>query len=104
MPLDASAGGAAYVDELGCAADLRTQLGALAGSGGGGAWWEVAMHLDVDPVQSLLHMARAHVLIASDSSFSLIAAVLSRGLVLSRAGWRRFPHAARAGKAACSTP
>ena len=55
------------------------------------------MHLDVDPVQSLLHMAKAHVLVASDSSFSLVAAVLSRGLVLARAGWRRFAPAARAG-------
>ena len=55
------------------------------------------MHLDVDPVRSLLHMAKAQVLIASDSSFSLIAAVLSRGLVLIRDGWRRFPQGARDG-------
>ena len=36
-------------------------------------------------------------LIASDSSFSLLAAVLSRGVVLAREGWRRFPRAARDG-------
>ena len=34
---------------------------------------------------------------ASDSSFSLLAAVLSKGLVLSRSGWRRFSSGATDG-------
>ena len=101
VPLDASRHGAAYVDELGCAADLRAQLATLvsaeAAAGGKTPQWELRMHLDADPVVSVLHMSRAHVLIASDSSFSLIAAVLSRGLVLARDGWRRFANEARAG-------
>ena len=95
------ASGAAYVDELGCSADLHAQLAALRGDSGRSTSrttrWEVRMHLDVDPVQSILHMAKADVLIASDSSFSLVAAVLSNGLVLSRGGWRRFAPAAREG-------
>ena len=57
MPLDATARAAAYVDELGCAADLRTQLGALVGGPSGSTMaqtrWSLTMHLDVDPVQSL---------------------------------------------------
>ena len=55
------------------------------------------MHLDVDAVATLLHLSRAHVLVASDSSFSLLAAVLSRGLVLSMRSWKRFPESARRG-------
>ena len=102
VPLDATKRGAEYVDELGCAADLRAQLEALLAidrtvTHREASAWEVRMHLDVDPVRSLLHMAKAQVLIASDSSFSLIAAVLSRGLVLIRDGWRRFPQGARDG-------
>jgi hypothetical protein len=92
VPRDSS--GAEYVDELGCASSLAEQLAALAG---GRSDWAVRMHLDVDPVQTLLHMASASALIASDSSFSLVAGVLSRGLVISRRGWRRFPPDARAG-------
>ena len=97
---------AEYVDELGCEASLRSQLAALAdtttstSTGKAAAAlpeWSVEMHLDVDPVASLLHMAKADVLIASDSSFSLIAAILSHGLVLSRSGWKRFGKEARAG-------
>ena len=128
--------------QLGCAASLRAQLAALAGEEWVGGW-EVRMHLDTDPVQSLLHMvkgcgsngrlpascrlppaarcplpticfhpepeghvgrspiarpqASAHALIASDSSFSLLAAVLSRGMVLSRGGWKRFAEGASRG-------
>ena len=84
------------MDELGCAASLRAQLAALAGGEEEGGW-EVRMHLDADPVQSVLHMASAHALIASDSSFSLLAAVLSRGIVLSREGWKRFAESASRG-------
>ena len=36
-------------------------------------------------------------LVASDSSFSLAAAVLSHGLVLARRGWKRFPDGATKG-------
>ena len=43
------------------------------------------------------YLARARVLIASDSSFSLAAAVLSHGLVLHRDGWKRFAPAATSG-------
>ncbi len=97
--------GAPYVDELGCAASLHEQLAQLASADGSAAglaalsWpqWTLRMHLQADPVASLLHMAKADVLIASDSSFSLAAAVLSSGLVLSRAGWKRFPSGARQG-------
>ena len=90
--------GAPYVDELGCATSLREQLVRLVGIHPP-AWphWTLQMHLEVDPVASLLHMVKADVLIASDSSFSLAAAVLSSGLVLSRAGWKRFPRGARQG-------
>ena len=55
------------------------------------------MHVDTDTVATFLHLARADVLIASDSSFSLAAAVLSRGIVLSMGKWRRFPPVATAG-------
>ena len=43
--------------QLGCAASLRAQLAALAGEEWVGGW-EVRMHLDTDPVQSLLHMVK----------------------------------------------
>ena len=90
--------GAPYVDELGCATSLREQLVRLVGIHPP-SWphWTLQMHLEADPVASLLHMIKADVLIASDSSFSLAAAVLSSGLVLSRAGWKRFPRGARQG-------
>ena len=101
---------AEYVDELGCAASLRAALATLVGddgsdggdAGGGsdghsGPDWELRMQLDANPVDSLRHMASATVLIASDSSFSLLAAVLSHGLVLVRQGWRRFAPGALAG-------
>ena len=104
VPLAAARAGAAYVDELGCAARLDRQLAALdggssggGGGGGGGGGWEVRMHVDTDTVATFLHLARADVLIASDSSFSLAAAVLSRGIVLSMGKWRRFPPVATAG-------
>jgi hypothetical protein len=99
VPLD-GARGAAYVDELGCAASLRAQLASLAaanGDDGREGTWDLRMHLDADPVESILHMAKADALIASDSSFSLVAAVLSRGLVFSRDGWKRFSAGARSG-------
>lgn len=97
VPLSA-ARGAEYIDELGCPSSLRDQLRDLAGpEGSGSGAWDVRMHLSADPVQTILHMAKAHALIASDSSFSLIAAVLSRGLVLSRGGWKRFGSGATSG-------
>ena len=114
MPLEGR--GAEYIDELGCAASLHDQLAQLlaesplreassippVASGlsespislGG---WEVRMHMDTGPIDTFLHMAKARVLIASDSSFSLAAAVLSNGLVLARDGWKRFPDGARRG-------
>ena len=98
--LESIARDSAYVDELGCTSSLSDQLASLAGQAGGGDGprdWEVRMHLSLDPVATLLHMARASVLVASDSSFSLAAAVLSHGLVLHRKGWKRFPAAATAG-------
>lgn len=97
----AASGDETYVDELGCLVSLREQLALLAAGGAGGVLsllrWDLRMHLEEDPVSSLLHMARADVLVASDSSFSLAAAVLSRGLVLARLGWKRFPRGATAG-------
>ena len=48
---------------------IFSELEALAGDAEG---WELRMHLDADPVQSVLHMATAAALIASDSSFSLV--------------------------------
>ena len=97
LPADAR-----YVDEFGCAADLGLQLARLAGEapGGGhgsGGTWEVRAHSHVDALASILHMASADALVASDSSFSLLAAVLSRGLVLSMRSWKRFPESARRG-------
>ena len=78
-------------------AALLSEDGAAEGDAGGHLRWELRMHLQADPVASLLHMAKARILIASDSSFSLVAAVLSRGLVLSRAGWKRFAPGATSG-------
>ena len=100
MPLEGR--GATYVDELGCASSLRAQLDALLREDAreddaGWPAWELRMQVQADPVASLLHMAKARVLIASDSSFSLAAAVLSSGLVLIRDGWKRFPDGARQG-------
>ena len=42
-------------------------------------------------------MMRADVLIASDSSFSLSAAILSSGLILGMEKWKRFALSARDG-------
>ena len=66
-------------------------------AGGAAVAWEVRVHSRVDALASILHMASADVLVASDSSFSLLAAVLSRGLVLSMRSWKRFPESARRG-------
>ena len=95
VPLDRSS--ATYVDELGCASSLRLQLLALAAGGVGRGPWELRLHLDTDTVSTLLHMAHADALVASDSSFSLAAAVLSSGLVLSMERWKRFTRGATAG-------
>jgi hypothetical protein len=46
---------------------------------------------------ALATQASADALVASDSSFSLLAGVLSRGLVLSMRKWKRFPESARRG-------
>ena len=107
LPADAR-----YVDEFGCAADLgaslRHMLNASVSSeahlprhtleaGDTSVAWEVRVHSRVDALASILHMASADVLVASDSSFSLLAAVLSRGLVLSMRSWKRFPESARRG-------
>ena len=85
---------AEYVDELGCAADLGGALQHALGGMGGAL---VRLHLDLDTLQTLRHMLHADVLIASDSSFSLAAGVLSHGLVLSMESWKRFPDEARRG-------
>ena len=53
--------------------------------------------MDTDTMATLVHMARADALLVSDSSFSLVAAVLSQGLVLGMEGWKRFAPVARAG-------
>ena len=107
LPADAR-----YVDEFGCAADLGASLrqmlnaSVIAGdsiprptlrAGGTSVAWDVRVHSRVDALASVLHMASADVLVASDSSFSLLAAVLSRGLVLSMRSWKRFPESARRG-------
>ena len=108
LPADAR-----YVDEFGCAADLdaalRHMLNASVSNearlarpanqeaGDAAVAWEVRVHSRVDALASILHMASADVLVASDSSFSLLAAVLSRGLVLSMRSWKRFPESARRG-------
>ena len=107
LPADAR-----YVDEFGCAADLRASLRHMLNAsvssearlprptleaGDTSVPWEVRVHSRVDALASILHMASADVLVASDSSFSLLAAVLSRGLVLSMRSWKRFPESARRG-------
>ena len=66
-------------------------------AGGRSGAWEVRTHSHVEALASVLHMASADALIASDSSFSLLAAVLSRGLVLSMRRWKRFPPSATRG-------
>ncbi|KAL1524606.1 hypothetical protein AB1Y20_019495 [Prymnesium parvum] len=91
VPVD---GQAEFVDELGCKSNLREQLRTLAGVS---ARWDLRLHLGLDTILSLKAMAYADALIASDSSFSLSAGVMSTGVVLSMRKWRRFPSGARGG-------